>query len=96
MYSDGGGCADARFNKSVDVPPKKESLKRFGDIQSSKQKDTRQRNLDPFGDLELPYHRKWYNQEHDIKDHIRDPRSQCRRSNVLAFRIPNAFVPNGL
>ena len=59
MYSDSGGGADTKFNQSVDVPPKKESLKGVGDIQSSKQEDTRQRNLDPFGDLELPYHRKW-------------------------------------
>ena len=68
----------------------------WNDSQSSKHEDARQRYLEPCGDLKLPYHRKRYDQEHNIKDHIRDPRTQRRGSNILAFRILYALVPEGL
>lgn len=42
--------------------------------------------------------KKWLGKDdsHDIEDHIRNPRAQRRGSNILAFRVPYAFVPDGL
>ena len=85
-----------QVDKSVDVPPKGGMVeKAWNDLPSSKQEDTRQRNLDPSGDLELPYHRKRYNQEHDIEDHFCDPHAQRRGSHILTFRITYTIVADG-